>query len=221
MSENKIPYAFDREFAADGTVLREGEHIKRLLTEEEARAIAECEVELALAGEQAEAAKEIASILQQLSSRMQIIIARLDEESTALRENAVQVALATARAIAGKALDQYGADTIENCVQDALADLRTEPRISVRVAPHLADTLAERIYEFAQRNGMEKQVIVRADDEVVGGDCLLEWRSGAIERTASDIDKRIGEVVEKWLANPNQDAELNETTAPQDDAIAS
>lgn len=221
---NKVPYAFDREFAPDGTILREGEHIKRLLTEDEARAIAECEVEMALAGEQAEAARETVSILKQLSARLQAIISRLDSESNDMREDAVRLAMATARTIASHALDQYGAETIESCVREALLDLRTEPRISIRVAPNLADTLAERIYEFAKREGLDNQIVVRADDEVAGGDCVLEWRTGAIERTQSDIEARIGEAVAKWLTHAQSEtsevAQTPQTPPEATDAVA-
>jgi flagellar assembly protein FliH len=221
MSEFKVPYAFDREFAADGTILREGEHIKRMLTEQEARALAECEVELALAGEEAQAAKETAAILKQVSSRMQVIIGRLDEESANNRENAVHLAIATAKKIAGAALDQHGADTIERCVREVLGDLQSEPQLAIRVAPHLADVIAERVYEFAKRSGHEAQISVRADDQVSGADCVLEWRTGAVERTQSDIDARIDAAVEKWLANPADDADAPIESKPDPDAVAS
>jgi hypothetical protein len=35
---------------------------------------------------------------------------------------------------------------------------------------------------------------------------VLEWRAGTVERTASDIEARIAEVVSNWLANPDRDA---------------
>lgn len=205
MSDAFKPFAFDREFAADGTVLRDGSRIRKVLTEGEAQAMAEEAAHEARQSEEAAAARISADALRQFTGQLQALYARLDTESEALREDAVRLAMAAARAIAGEALRHYGADTIEACVKEALCDLRAEPRIAVRVAPHLADTLAERLYSFAESEGMDGAVIVRADDEVGAGDCVLEWRSGAIERTQTDIEARISEVIGKWMAEPGTD----------------
>ena len=132
-------------------------------------------------------------------------IGRLDAESEALRHDAARLALAAARAVAGAALDQYGAETVEQCVKEALSDLRAEPRIAIRVAPHLADPLAERIYQYAEAEGFDGAVVVRADGEAAAGDCTIEWRSGAIERTAAEIETRIQTAVETWLARPAEE----------------
>ncbi|MFP4519868.1 MAG: hypothetical protein ACLFQ5_10465 [Oceanicaulis sp.] len=202
MSNTFKRFAFDREFAEDGTVLRDGERIKRVLTEAEARAMADAAAGEARRSEEAAAARESADALKQVSGKLQALIARLDAESEALRHDAARLAIAAARAVAGAALDQYGADTIEACVKQALADLRTEPRIAVRVAPHLADPLAERLYQLAEAEGFDGAVVVRADDEVGAGDCVIEWRSGAVERTTADIEARIQAAVETWLARP-------------------
>ncbi len=205
MSDQFKPFAFDREFAADGTVLRDGEKIRKVLTEDEARALAEAAASDARNCEEAEAARAAADALRQVTGKLQALHARLDQESEALREDAARLALAAARAIAGAALEKYGAETIEACVSEALSDLRAEPRIAVRVAPHLADPVAERLYAFADQEGLEGAVVVRADEEVSAGDCVIEWRAGAIERSASEIEARIAEAVRKWLADPHAD----------------
>jgi flagellar assembly protein FliH len=205
MSNTFKRFAFDREFASDGTVLRDGEKIKRVLTEAEANAMAEEAAAGARQSEEAVAAREAADALKQVSGKLQALVARLDAESEAMRADAARLAIAAARAVAGVALDQYGADTIEQCVKEALADLRAEPRIAIRVAPHLADAIAERIYQYAEAEGFADAVVVRADAEAAAGDCVIEWRSGAVERTAAEIDARIAAAVENWLARPAED----------------
>jgi len=191
-------FAFDREYAADGTVLRDGERVRRIFTEDEARAMAD-----AAAGKAAEGdAARMADTLRQISGRMQAVLARMDSESEAMRADAVRLAMAAARAIAGAALDRYGADTIEACAREALAELRAEPRLAVRVAPELVEEIAERLDSEAARMGFEGAVIVRADEEVGPGDVVLEWRAGAVERTAADIEQRLEDTARKWLAAP-------------------
>jgi len=191
-------FAFDREYAADGTVLRDGERVRRIFTEDEAQAMADAAASRAADADAARAAET----LRQISGRMQAVLARMDAESEAMRADAVRLALAAASAIAGAALERYGADTIEACAREALAELRAEPRLAVRVAPQLVEEIAGRLDSEAARLGFEGAVIVRADEEVSAGDVVLEWRAGAVERTAADIEQRLEDTARKWLAAP-------------------
>ncbi|KAA5802177.1 hypothetical protein F1654_10060 [Alkalicaulis satelles] len=202
MTSHFTRFAFDREYAPDGTVLRDGEKVRRVFTEDEARSLADAAAREAAASEESRSAAAAAEALRQIAGRMQAVLARMDAESEALREDAVRLALTAAGVIAGAALERFGADTVEACVRDAMAELRAEPRLAVRVAPALADSMAERLYEQAQLMGFEGAVIVRADAEAAPGDVVLEWRAGAIERTASDIAARLQAAAEKWLAAP-------------------
>lgn len=195
-------FAFDREYAADGTVLRDGERVRRVFTEDEARAMADAAASQAAEGD----AARMAETLRQISGRMQAVLARMESESEAMREDGVRLALAAARAIAGAALDRYGADTIEACAREALAELRAEPRLAVRVAPHLVEEIADRLDNEAARLGFEGAVIVRADEDITVGDVVLEWRAGAVERTAADIEQRLEDTARKWLAAPAGDS---------------
>lgn len=202
------PFSFDRVFASDGTVLRDGERVKRMLTLAEAQEQADAAAARALESDTAETSRAAAEALKTLAGRIQVILARMDAESEAIRADAARLAVAAARQIAGAALAAHGDETVLECASSIMDDLRAEPRIAVRVTPVLADMIAERLYAEAERRGLEGAVIVRADDEVAVGDCVLEWRSGSVERTASDIEARIAELVERWLAAPSgaQDA---------------
>jgi len=204
-------FEFDKEFAPDGAVLRDGERLKRVFTEAELNARVEAAVAQALSTEEARAGEAQAQALRDISGRMQAILGRLDAEAEAMRADAARLALTAARRIAGAALERFGADTVERCAADALADLRGEPRLNIRVHPALADAVSDRVAEEADRLGFGGAVAVRADPEVASGDCVLEWRAGAVERTAADIETRIQHIVETWLASPNEAAEDDDT----------
>jgi flagellar assembly protein FliH len=202
LTTRHTPFSFDRVFASDGTVLRDGQRIKRMLTLSEAQEQADAAAAEALKADNAEAARAAAEALKVLSGRIQAILTRMEAESEAMRADAARLAVAAARQIAGAALAAHGEETVLECARSIMDDLRAEPRIAVRVTPALADTIAERLHAEADHMGLEGAVIVRADEEVATGDCVLEWRSGSIERTASDIETRIAELVERWLATP-------------------
>lgn len=197
-------FGFDRVFAPDGTVLRDPVRANRLLTEAEVEARVEAAVAEALNAEAVRAEEAQAEALRAIAGRMQAILARLDQESAALRADAARLAVVSARKIAGAALERWGDEAIAACATEALADLRGEPRLTVRVAPDLADAVADKLAAEADRMGFEGAVVVRADAETPAGDCVLDWRAGAVERTAEEIAARVEAAVESWLAGPDE-----------------
>jgi len=202
--EEPQKFEFTKEFAPDGEVLRDGDRLKRVFNEAELNARIEAAVAEALAAEEARAGEAQAQALRDVAGRMQAILGRLDAEAEAMRADAVGLALVAARRIAGAALEEFGAETVERCAADALADLRGEPRLNIRVHPSLAEAVSDKVAAEADRLGFDGAVVVRGDPETPSGDCVLEWRSGAVERTAADIETRIEHIVETWLASPRE-----------------
>jgi len=202
-------FDFDREFAPDGRILREGDTFKRVYTEDEMQMVAEQAAEAARQVAEIEAQEAAAEAAGQVVHQVAGLLGRLQAESEAMRQDAARLALASARIIAGAALEQYGEETLKDCITEALADLRSEPRVAVRVNPSMSDALAEILEGEAAQHGLEGALIVRADADVPRTDCVLEWRSGAIERTTADIESRIEQAVKNWLAQPREgDADL-------------
>ena len=91
MTTRHTPFGFDRVFAKDGTVLRDGERVKRMLTLSEAQAQAEAAAADALNSETAEAARAATEALKTLSGRIQAILVRMDAESEAMRADAARL----------------------------------------------------------------------------------------------------------------------------------
>ncbi|WP_019962269.1 FliH/SctL family protein [Woodsholea maritima] len=203
MAERYEKFSFDREYAADGTILRDNTGIKKILTIEEADAQAQAAAQAALHGEEAKAAHARADALRHIDGRLQILLSRLHQESESLRHEAVELALITAQVIADKALEQFGEESVRQCIEEALGDLRGEPRVTIRLNPIYVDALAPEIEQMAKHIGYEGAIHVRGDDDMAVGDCVLEWRNGAIERTRQDILTQIQGAAEKWLATPS------------------
>ncbi len=54
---------------------------------------------------------------------------------------------------------------------------------------------------------------MRGNAEMTGADVRLEWATGAIERSAEEIDARLGEVVARWLAGASEEESASPATA--------
>ncbi|MEA1942204.1 MAG: FliH/SctL family protein [Pseudomonadota bacterium] len=193
---NPVKFDFDTEFDRNGEILREGESYKRFFTQDDVDAARMWGVE---EGREMEEGR-CADSLQAIASQMQLIVARLAHESDALRHEAAGLAVAAARKIAGEALSAYPLDTIEELAREAVQDLRSEPRLSVRCSAELVEALAERLEKTARDAGFEGAIMVRGDDGMTGADVRLEWGAGAVQRSAEEIETRLNDVVARWLA---------------------
>ena len=209
-------FDFDTEFDRNGEILREGESYKRFFTQDDVDAARMWGVE---EGREMEEGK-CADALQAVASQMQLILARLTQESEALREDATRLALAVARQIAGSALDQFPQETLLETAREALQDIRSEPHFSVRCHPDLVDMLSERLPDTARMAGYDGAIIVRPEPGMRSADIRLEWASGAIERRSEDVAARIEEIVERWLQAPAQDQQDPALQTPMSGASA-
>lgn len=193
-----MKFDFDTEFDHNGEILREGESYKRFFTQDDVDAARMWGVE---EGRELEEGR-CAEALQAVASQMQLILARLANESETLRQSAAVLAVAAARKLAGAALDAYPIETINELAMEAVADLRSEPRLSVRCNPELVEDLAERLEKTARDAGFDGAIMVRGEDGMMNADVRLEWGAGAVERSTSDIETRLNEIVERWLNSP-------------------
>jgi flagellar assembly protein FliH len=210
-------FDFDTEFDENGEILREGESFKRFFTQDDIDAARMWGVEEGRELEEGRCAQS----LQAIASQMQLILSRLAVESEALRTESATLAIAAARKIAGAALDSFPAETIDALAAETVRDLRSEPRFSVRCAPDLVEMLVERLDKTARDAGFEGAIVIRGDDSMTGADVRLEWGSGAIERSASDIDTRLQDIVERWLvAGPAEETPSTDTGTTVPDVSA-
>lgn len=149
----------------------------------------------------AQAERASADALRAIARMMQITLGRLAEEAQTLRADAVEVALVAARAAAGRTLDLWGSEAVEDYVREAVSHLRATPRLVVKVSPDLAADLQARLEAVAAEAGFEGLVAVRPDPSARPGDCGIEWADGAIHHDRDAAFAAIEEAAERWLAS--------------------
>lgn len=193
---NPQKFDFDTEFDHDGQILRDGESYKRFFTQDDVDAARMWGVEEGRELEEGRCAQS----LQAIASQMQLILSRLAHESASLRAGAAHLAIAAASRIAGEALKSYPMETIEQLAAEAIQDLRDQPRFSVRCDPAIVEDLAGRLETMARDQGYDGAIMVRGSAELRSADVRLEWGTGAIERSAAEIETRLDEIVARWLA---------------------
>jgi flagellar assembly protein FliH len=159
--------------------------------------------------ETARAEGDAARALHELAQGTGAILGRLLYEEQSLRRDATTLALSAARAVAGASLDAWPQDRIIAAVEAALGQLRSAPRIAVRVSDDLAKVLQPRLDQAADMAGYAGQIVVRADPAAAPGDVTLVWEGGMI------ADDRAGALaqVEALVLARLVEAELQEQQA--------
>jgi flagellar assembly protein FliH len=137
----------------------------------------------------------IAESLDRALEELDALFAAHDEAVTRAQREAISVAVAVAGKLFPALNEKHGLDEVTEVVQSALATLTDEPRVIIRVAPELAESLRARVERVIQSRGLRGDAEVLADADVAHGDCRLAWSDGASERNAAGLKANIEEIV--------------------------
>lgn len=158
-------------------------------------------------GEAAEATeRRAADAIERVADSVAALLA--DREAVA--EEAMRQAMEVGTAVAAKMfpeLHRRGAlDEVERIVALAVERMADEPKLTVRVAEAVRDTVAERIGRLAETRGFAGRVDVVADAALAEGDCAVEWANGGARRDAARMEREISEIVARNLGSAEPDS---------------
>jgi len=189
-------FTYDTVFTEDGRVLRAPEDQRLSFTPDEikaARAEAYAEGERAAT---AEAERAAAQALEGVASQLEAIQAALAGVESELRRDAVELALATARAAAEAALARWPEEALGALFQECVDDLRGAPVAVVQAPAGALEAVRERLRAVAAQAGLALGV-----DVIEGaGPARIEWSAGAALIDPETALARAREAAERWLA---------------------
>lgn len=192
-------FTFDTEFHADGDRRAPSAQArqKQTLTIEELDALK------TLARHEGEngAAARVAAAVEDLAVRVRAALDESHAEVEALRNEAAAIALAMAKKIAPAALAALPAGDVEIALRQAMHQAIGEPRITLRAAPVVIETLKSRLDEIAHEEGYEGRVMIAEDAHMQGGDCRIEWRGGGAERSEQMIEEALTDLIAHRFSN--------------------
>jgi flagellar assembly protein FliH len=174
---------------------------RKALTEEDLNVARQEGVVQGQAQANASIERQASESLRAIAGMMQMMLGRLGEEARTLRQDAAEVAVAAARAVSGAALDEFGQEAIEDIVGTAVAQLRETPRLVVRVAPSLVETIEQRLIVCAREAGFNGEIAIRGDDNAAPGDCVLDWSDGTITHNRAAAFEAIEQAAQRWLTS--------------------
>jgi flagellar assembly protein FliH len=142
----------------------------------------------------ADASSDIAAALNMLAANFASTSARLEGE-------AVDIAVAVGRKLAGELLATEPLGEIVGLVNDCFRQLVATPHLVVRVNDGLYDACRARLEELAKHSGFQGKLVILADPDIAGGDCRIEWADGGVVLARRDVEARIADLVGRYMAS--------------------
>jgi flagellar assembly protein FliH len=207
MMKNAAKFTFDTEFLPEGDRVAPTAKARqrRTLTNEELEAMAQS---ARREGEIAAGARAVEQLDRTVAALTVSLRAALDSSHAqieAVRADAAGIALAMARKIAPAAIAALPVADVEMALREAMHQAIIEPRITLRAAPGVIETLAPRIEAIAHEEGYEGRVMLAADPAVTGADCRIEWRGGGAERSEAVIEAALDRLIAGHFPHPTND----------------
>lgn len=140
---------------------------------------------------EADETARLAGATQRLAAAMQDMVDQVTVAVNAIELQAVDLALAVARRLAGAALERFPTAEIERLVREAFSDLRATPHVVVRVEPMLVEPMTPLFERLARETGYAGRLVVLGDDALGASDVRIEWADGGIARDLATLDAGI------------------------------
>ena len=149
----------------------------------------------------AQAQTKTAENMRAIAGLMQMLIGKLQNEVNELNEDAVELSIATAKAIANVAIDEFEPKILNQFIKDAVSNLRNVPRILVKVNSEVRDLVTPHLLQTAKDAGFDGQIEIRGEENISHADCSIEWQNGAISHNRTQILKNIDDAAKDFLAS--------------------
>ena len=200
-------YTFDVEFRPEGDLISNAARArqKKAYTTDEIDQISSRARDQGLKAGQVRAAEAQVQEVAKLAEALRAVVARTTRATDEVRAEAALIAIATARKLAGVAVDALPSADVEEVLRHALHQALGEPRIVLHTSPQVAEILQPRLAEIALEEGFEGRVVVSGDARMATADCRIEWRGGGAERSQSQIEAAIGELIARRFSHPSEE----------------
>ena len=163
---------------------------------------------------QAATEREVLVSLNGIGEHLKNLAEAQEKANAAVLDTAVVVAVGIARKLFPALNEKHALGEVERMVAMAMERVLEEPKIVVYVNDKLKAPLEERMAGLAAKAGFKGAMTVEGVDDIIVGDCRVEWTGGGARRHMDELWKEIDAVIEHNLGDGAETA----AAAAADDA---
>jgi flagellar assembly protein FliH len=153
---------------------------------------------------QEDAGIRIAQTIEALTAALPMLAEEQARTNALILTDAVKLSLAAVKKALPAMAEKYAFEEVSKVVADLVPHLLDEPRIIVRVALPLVESIRTHLEQVAKSAGFEGRVVVQDDERLGAGDCKVEWADGGGERDLARLMSEMDQVVERALASGSE-----------------
>jgi flagellar assembly protein FliH len=207
MTEPLRKFTFDTVFDGDGRVASAPIRTKRFFTADEVeqvrtRALAEGERSTLARAEEMKA-----QALTAIASAARAALGALAGVAHEHRTGCAELALASARTIAGAALERFPTAPAEAALASLAREIEATAKLVVRSAPEMAADLQVALEATATACGFPGQIVVKEDAKLPLAAFVLDWGDGRADFDPGAAAERVAQAMQTALAAEGLHAE--------------
>ena len=158
--------------------------------------------------EQSETDKKLVELVGGFTEKLSPIFDHYRAMALQLKKDMPQISAAIGHKIAGNALDQNAHDLILSTVTGCCETMIHEAKLTITVHETMADTLARRLQQLAERMPAATQIIIQRSPDMPLTDCKVEWEHGSMERSVEHIWKQVEKAIDNITEAHIRETEL-------------
>lgn len=144
--------------------------------------------------------QQVARTLDAVFSRVQKVFDQHKAWTREMETDAARLGLAVIGRLAPELARDNELPEVEAVIREAFGFLTEQPKVMIRVAKELEESLSGKVELMATRVGYEGKVVLVGDPELPVDDCRISWQAGAVERSLDNVWEQIDQIVERVLA---------------------
>jgi flagellar assembly protein FliH len=145
--------------------------------------------------------REILVSLNGFGERLKSLSEAQDIANASVLETAIIVAVGVARKLFPALNEKHALGEIERMVSMAMERVLEEPKIVLYVNSKLKAGLDEHMAGLAAKAGFKGDVTIEGVDDIIVGDCRVEWTGGGARRHTDELWQEIDAVIERNLGD--------------------
>ncbi len=141
----------------------------------------------------------ISQTLENMAQQLPAIAQAQYAANELVTANAGEIAITVMHKLMPTLLERHGIAEIDTLLAECVANLIDQPKIRVRVAADVAETVEQRLESLIASSGFDGRFLVEPDAAMKPADCCIDWPGGGMEKRTEAIWTQIDDALARFL----------------------
>lgn len=145
--------------------------------------------------------KIIIGLLDRVGQKLHLLLEQDEMREKQSKTLALQATLHIVKTFWPKLQNSFSTQELNDFIAQSLAENSSETRIVLRVNDTELDLVAGMLPRIKELQGFQGKVITLSDDNVMAGDCKIEWADGGAEKLSRHTMQQVEGLIERMLSS--------------------